>query len=916
MLLKKWVKMGYSDDITIEETDPAVLDDEYDLAGNLIKHTDGNGNVVEYKYNNLQKIMSITYPIDDSMKTVENSENYKVNYKYDVMGNLVSETDNMQKVVEYKYDTAGRQLSATEKKSDNTEVRTLRTIYDSNGNKRFDYFEAGTDKKFLNQYNYDSVNRLESTIVKVRNVDTKVLKSEHDTYYGYNKDGNIIATTNLVCRSGNVAVSEYTSIYDELGRLIEEKDNGQSIQKLIYNNDSNQEYSFDALNKKTVYVYDHNGRLVSTTDPCEHTNSQSYDYAGNIRTKTDGEGNTTNYIYDENDRLQYVINKVTVDGVLKEQKVKYSYDLNGNMLTQEYFDFDQDTAGRIITFEYNALNKMIKRIDHGGVLGPNQYDYTKVQWYKYNPKGELVTQYGRSSQSNDNSGEYAPVTQFSYKINGELSQKITGRKLSTGVQLSQIVIQYDYDENGNMTKVSDATGSIDRAYDELNRVVKKKVPESAVSFEYDYDLIVFDTTKSDYLTAELSTDPKLNKTTKVYDKSGRLWKVYNGNISNNDVRAEYYYKATGALYTVKYPTKEITEVYDYHDDGLLKSIENKVNGVLIEKYVYNYDASHNLLYKKETIQTYNNGQEATTSYTYDELNRLKSVTDPNSNVTSYTFDYLGNRKTVSVNGSVTTIYDYNDYMNRLKSIVDVTQGKTTQYYYEDNKLTVKTGDNTDATYEYDALERNTVTTIGTKTIINTYNGEGLRVQKEVKDNEYTISKIKYLYEYDKVVLELDAQNNNQSGRNIYGSSLIARTVKENNIDVSMYYVYNGHGDVTALINAATGYVAATYHYDAFGNIDPAGTTGSVNNNITYAGYQYDKETEVRDLNGNIIKTGLYYLNSRMYDPVTARFLQEDTYTGDPSDPLSLNLYTYCHNEPVLCFLRGKNENAVNSNKSV
>jgi len=61
----------------------------------------------------------------------------------------------------------------------------------------------------------------------------------------------------------------------------------------------------------------------------------------------------------------------------------------------------------------------------------------------------------------------------------------------------------------------------------------------------------------------------------------------------------------------------------------------------------------------------------------------------------------------------------------------------------------------------------------------------------------------------------------------------------------------------------------------------------VNNNITYAGYQYDKET------------GLYYLNARMYDPVTARFLQEDTYTGDPSDPLSLNLYTYCHNEPIM-----------------
>jgi hypothetical protein len=37
---------------------------------------------------------------------------------------------------------------------------------------------------------------------------------------------------------------------------------------------------------------------------------------------------------------------------------------------------------------------------------------------------------------------------------------------------------------------------------------------------------------------------------------------------------------------------------------------------------------------------------------------------------------------------------------------------------------------------------------------------------------------------------------------------------------------------------------------------------------------------------------------RMYDPVIARFLQEDSYRGDINDPLSLNLYTYTHNEPL------------------
>ncbi len=39
----------------------------------------------------------------------------------------------------------------------------------------------------------------------------------------------------------------------------------------------------------------------------------------------------------------------------------------------------------------------------------------------------------------------------------------------------------------------------------------------------------------------------------------------------------------------------------------------------------------------------------------------------------------------------------------------------------------------------------------------------------------------------------------------------------------------------------------------------------------------------------------------MYDPITARFLQEDTYTGESKDPLSLNLYTYVSNNPLIYY---------------
>ncbi len=99
-------------------------------------------------------------------------------------------------------------------------------------------------------------------------------------------------------------------------------------------------------------------------------------------------------------------------------------------------------------------------------------------------------------------------------------------------------------------------------------------------------------------------------------------------------------------------------------------------------------------------------------------------------------------------------------------------------------------------------------------------------------------------------------------------------------------MYNGHADVTALINTATGTVDVNYYYDAFGNILESDGIAKDKNSILYSGYQYDEET------------GLYYLNARMYDPKVARFFQEDTYTGDPNDPLSLNLYTYCANNPI------------------
>ncbi len=64
------------------------------------------------------------------------------------------------------------------------------------------------------------------------------------------------------------------------------------------------------------------------------------------------------------------------------------------------------------------------------------------------------------------------------------------------------------------------------------------------------------------------------------------------------------------------------------------------------------------------------------------------------------------------------------------------------------------------------------------------------------------------------------------------------------------------------------------------------STLGVDNPFRYRGYYYDEES------------GLYYLNSRYYDPVTGRFINADGYLGANGDMLAYNLFAYCSNNPI------------------
>ncbi|QKI81212.1 RHS repeat-associated core domain-containing protein [Kroppenstedtia eburnea] len=261
----------------------------------------------------------------------------------------------------------------------------------------------------------------------------------------------------------------------------------------------------------------------------------------------------------------------------------------------------------------------------------------------------------------------------------------------------------------------------------------------------------------------------------------------------------------------------------------------------------------------------------TTSYVYDKLEQLVEESQPDGTVTEYTYDATGNRLTKKVtqgDKSTTTNYTYDD-ADQLAKV----NGQA--YSYDKNGNLTHDGKRT---YVYDAENRLTAVKEGEKTLASfTYRADGMR--KTMTTGSQTLT---FHYDENKNVTYETDQNHQIVAHYTYGA---------NNELVSMtrggktyYYQTNYRGDVTALTDS-TGAVVATYEYDAFGNL--LKETGTVENPYRYAGYRYDEVT------------GLYYLQSRYYNPETGRFLTRDSFEGFEDKSLGLNKYSYVLNNPVI-----------------
>ena len=105
-----------------------------------------------------------------------------------------------------------------------------------------------------------------------------------------------------------------------------------------------------------------------------------------------------------------------------------------------------------------------------------------------------------------------------------------------------------------------------------------------------------------------------------------------------------------------------------------------------------------------------------------------------------------------------------------------------------------------------------------------------------------------------------------------------------------WYVKNLQGDIIGILDS-DGTKVVNYVYDTWGQVSLGGTPwnwvalGELNP-FRYRGYYFDQES------------GLYYLNSRYYDPEICRFLNADGYVDTGMGIHSQNMFVYCINNPV------------------
>ena len=556
----KWANVQ---SINVGETQTLLINDYEDKNGNIKRQTYGNGQSIEYVYDQYDRL--IAEKASNDGKALKQT----VTYTYNSEGKIARIQDlKNNDVITYDYDISGRMTGYLNKEG--------RITY---GYDNFDRTEKVTvdfdDKKFTTNYSYLSANRPGATMLPEgksdRVYDSLQRESVHQVYPNKNANKHLRSEVTFL-ELGNNRTTEWVEGYDNfVGTSGEDKQhvNGYTSFEYAYDKNGNitkviekdgvkkreKTYEYDNLNqlvrendeaqKKTIiYAYDNAGNLLrkieysyTTGKPEKVLKTIEYNYEDPIwkdkmtayegqAVTYDGMGNPLSY----RDKMQFSWQDGTqlAEVQLKDgTSISYKYNTDGVRIGKTVGSIETsylvDSSGEMqamkqgkesLVFMYDAMGR------REGFIWYTQDEKQGVYYYLYNMQGDVIGIVA---------SDMTPVVTYEYNSWGKLLNT-NGKEADTVGKLNPFRYRgYIYEEESGLYYIAS------RYYD----------PETCRFINAD-DIELLTTTPTSLTDKNLYAYCDNNPVVRV-DADGEIWTVVAG-VGINLVTSYVAAKVTGQEY--------------------------------------------------------------------------------------------------------------------------------------------------------------------------------------------------------------------------------------------------------------------------------------------------------------------------------------------------------------------------------
>lgn len=775
-------------------------------------------------------------------------------YNFNSAGRLATDVDKNGNTITYTYNASNQLTKITDTQGRATTVTynptwgTIASITDSTGRKhQYSYFnyqlvqyiDPASKTTSYAYTGYDLTKITDPVGNETRMVyDTK--HRVHSITYVTDTGAGTGPTTTFTYNTGNTVVTDpnghqTTYDYDAVARVTKIVDPLGNTSDTEYTLNSDRKQVTDARRGTTTYTYDSKNNMTALGIPSGGTTNIMYTDSAHPYYPTERDdpvGNALKYTYDTKGNISKI-----QDGLATQNTLQYTYTTKG-MVYQA-----TDALGHVTTYTYDTKGNLTK------IAAPSPLGAVTI----------VPDTLSRVSSITDGKGQKSTYTY-------DLLDRVTNISYAGGASISRV-----FDDDGNLTSQTDATGTSRFSYDALNRLTGKTLPGGAI-ISYTYDDASNLTSVNDAAGTVAYTYNAANELTALTEPGGTSQTTFTYDENHNRT-------------STAYPNVTMTMTYD-SSNRLIEITGKDSSGTVLTSYSYSFAQPGT---GNDTNQRYTMTDTAgnVTEYSYDVLNRLLEAKTKDSGGTviddyQYTYDGAGNRKTQTVNGTTTT-YTYNA-ANELTS-----DGSSTYSYDANGNLT---GNSAGLSLSYNSKNQTaSITPPGGSAIGMSYTGDS-QVER------VTAGSTTYANNALGLSVAVDASGTTGHIRDNQGKLTEEQTPSGN-----YYYLFDGLGSTAALTDSS-GAVVNTYSYDPYGKTKSS--TGTVANPWQFGG-SYGAYHDA--------DTGLYKIGHRYYESGLGRWTQQDPAVvgstillgnhlpnnpsaGCAGNPMSLNRYAYADLNPT------------------